>query len=99
MTDRSAPGGHFVSSRLLTEFMPNFSFLMIVIGTTSTGAATLIRLISIPVTNTSVNPARSTAPAILVVGAYVGQLWLFWLAPILGAVVAGTVVHSLRGCL
>ena len=54
-------------------------------------ALTLIHLISIPVTKTSVNPARSTAPALFAGGAYVGQLWLFWLAPILGAMVAGTV--------
>ena len=78
-----------------------FFFLFIIIGTTSKGAATgfagipiglaltLIHLVSIPVTNTSVNPARSTGPALFAGGAYVGQLWLFWLAPIVGAVIAG----------
>ena len=83
------------------EVVLTFFFLMIIIGTTSKGAATgfagipiglaltLIHLISIPVTNTSVNPARSTAPALFAGGAYVGQLWLFWVAPILGAMVAG----------
>jgi aquaporin Z len=49
----------------------------------------LIHLVTIPITNTSVNPARSTGPAIFAGGAYVGQLWLFWLAPIVGAVIAG----------
>ncbi len=80
-----------------------FFFLLIIIGTTSKGAATgfagipiglaltLIHLVSIPVTNTSVNPARSTGPALFAGGAYVGQLWLFWLAPILGAIIAGLV--------
>jgi aquaporin Z len=78
-----------------------FFFLFIIIGTTSKGAAsgfagipiglglTLIHLVSIPVTNTSVNPARSTGPALFAGGPYIGQLWLFWLAPILGAVIAG----------
>jgi aquaporin Z len=78
-----------------------FFFLLIIIGTTSKGAATgfagipiglaltLIHLVSIPVTNTSVNPARSTGPALFAGGDYLGQLWLFWLAPIVGAVIAG----------
>ena len=78
-----------------------FFFLFIIIGTTSKGAAagfagipiglglTLIHLVSIPVTNTSVNPARSTGPALFAGGEYVAQLWLFWMAPIIGAVVAG----------
>jgi len=52
-------------------------------------ALTLIHLISIPVTNTSVNPARSTGPALFAGGEYIGQLWLFWVAPIIGAVIAG----------
>ncbi len=81
--------------------MLTFFFLMIIIGTTSKGAATgfagipiglaltLIHLISIPVTNTSVNPARSTGQALFAGGEYIGQLWLFWLAPILGALIAG----------
>src|SRR6202012_4614367 len=86
---------------LITEFVMTFFFLYIIIGTTSKGAATgfagipiglgltLIHLVSIPVTNTSVNPARSTGPALFAGGEYIDQLWLFWVAPILGAVVAG----------
>jgi aquaporin Z len=78
------------------------------IGTTSKGAAvgfagipigltlTLIHLVSIPVTNTSVNPARSTGPAIFAGGEYLGQLWLFWVAPILGAVIAGLLTRWLH---
>ena len=78
-----------------------FFFLFIIVGTTSKGAAagfagipiglglTLIHLVSIPVTNTSVNPARSTGPALFAGGAYVAELWLFWVAPIIGAVLAG----------
>jgi aquaporin Z len=84
-----------------------FFFLFIIIGTTSKGAAvgfagipiglalTLIHLVSIPVTNTSVNPARSTGPALFAGGEYISQLWLFWLAPIAGAMVAGTVTRWL----
>ena len=78
-----------------------FFFLVIIIGCTSKGAAsgfagipiglglTLIHLVSIPVTNTSVNPARSTGPALFAGTEYVGQLWLFWLAPILGGILGG----------
>ena len=58
-------------------------------------ALTLIHLVSIPVTNTSVNPARSTGPALFAGGEYIGQLWLFWVAPILGAMVAGAVTRML----
>ena len=91
----------------LTEFLLTFFFLMVIIGTTSKGAATgfagipigfaltLIHLISIPVTNTSVNPARSTAPALFAGGAYISQLWLFWLAPIAGAMIAGVIGRML----
>jgi aquaporin Z len=78
-----------------------FFFLFIIIGTTSKGAAvgfagipiglalTLIHLVSIPVTNTSVNPARSTGPALFAGAPYIHQLWLFWVAPPLGAMIAG----------
>ena len=84
-----------------------FFFLMIIIGTTSKGAATgfagipiglaltLIHLISIPITNTSVNPARSIAPALFAGGAYIGQLWLFVIAPIAGAMIAGYLARTL----
>ena len=96
-----SPGKYSVGSCFVAEFLLTFFFLMIIIGTTSKGAATgfaglpiglaltLIHLISIPVTNTSVNPARSTAPALFAGGAYVSQLWLFWLAPVAGAMIAG----------
>jgi aquaporin Z len=96
-----SPGKYGLAGCLLTEVVMSFFFLFIIIGTTSKGAAsgfagipiglglTLIHLVSIPVTNTSVNPARSTGPALFAGGAYVGQLWLFWVAPIIGAVIAG----------
>ncbi len=85
--------------------LTTFFFLFIIVGTTSKGAATgfagipigfaltLIHLVSIPVTNTSVNPARSTGPALFAGGAYIGQLWLFWVAPIAGAMVAGALAR------
>src|SRR4051812_13794356 len=96
-----SPGKYGLGACLLTEFLATFFFLFIIIGTTSKGAATgfagipiglaltLIHLITIPVTNTSVNPARSTGPALFAGGEYVTQLWLFWLVPIVGAIVAG----------
>lgn len=102
-----SPGGYSMTSALLTEVVMTFFFLIIILGTTHTKAIknlaglsiglglTLIHLISIPVTNTSVNPARSTSQAIFVGGWAVEQLWLFWLAPILGAVLAGLVYSYL----
>src|SRR6266849_7498833 len=96
-----SPGKYGLGSCFITEVVMTFFFLFIIIGTTSKGAATgfagipiglaltLIHLVSIPVTNTSVNPARSTGPALFAGGEYIGQLWLFWLAPITGAVIAG----------
>ncbi len=96
-----SPGKYSMQACFLAEFVLTFFFLMIIIGTTSKGAATgfagipiglaltLIHLISIPVTNTSVNPARSMGPALFAGGAHVGQLWLFWVAPIAGAMLAG----------
>ncbi len=96
-----SPGKYGLPACFVTEVVMTFFFLFVIIGTTSKGAATgfagipiglaltLIHLVSIPVTNTSVNPARSTGPALFAGGAYIGQLWLFWLAPILGAVIAG----------
>ena len=96
-----SPGKYGMGACFLAEFLLTFFFLMIIIGTTSKGAAvgfagipiglalTLIHLISIPITNTSVNPARSLAPALFAGTEYIGQLWLFWLAPIAGAMVAG----------
>ena len=96
-----SPGKYGLGSCFIDEVAMTFFFLFVIIGTTSKGAATgfagipiglaltLIHLVSIPVTNTSVNPARSTGPALFAGGGYVGQLWLFWLAPIIGAVIAG----------
>jgi aquaporin Z len=96
-----SPGKYGLASALGIEVLMTFFFLFIIIGTTSKGAATgfagipiglaltLIHLVSIPVTNTSVNPARSTGPALFAGGAYLGQLWLFWVAPLVGAVIAG----------
>ncbi|MFZ2006778.1 MAG: aquaporin Z [Stellaceae bacterium] len=96
-----SPGKYSLASCFVCEVVMSFFFLFIIIGTTSRGAAvgfagipiglalTLIHLVSIPVTNTSVNPARSTGPALFAGGDYIGQLWLFWVAPIIGAVMAG----------
>ncbi len=96
-----SPGGYSLTAALVCEFVMTFMFLVIILGTTHKRAPvgfagmaiglglTLIHLISIPVTNTSVNPARSTATALFVGGWAIQQLWLFWLAPILGAAAAG----------
>jgi aquaporin Z len=96
-----SPGKYGLTACFVTEILATFFFLFIIIGTTSRGAATgfagipiglaltLIHLITIPVTNTSVNPARSTGPALFAGTAYISQLWLFWLAPIVGAIIAG----------
>ena len=98
-----SPGGYSLLSCLVTEVVMTFMFLIVILGSTDGRAPkgfapipiglvlTLIHLISIPVTNTSVNPARSTGPAIFVGGWALGQLWLFWLAPIVGAALAGVV--------
>ncbi|WP_269931445.1 aquaporin Z [Aminobacter sp. HY435] len=97
----ASPGKYGLSSALIIEVVLTFMFLMIILGSThgrvpkgfapiAIGLAlTLIHLISIPVTNTSVNPARSTGPALFVGGIALQQLWLFWVAPIVGAVLAG----------
>ncbi len=102
-----SPGGYSLLSGFVTEFVMTFMFLIVILGAThklaTPGMAglaiglslTLIHLISIPVTNTSVNPARSTGPALLVGDWAVSQLWLFWLAPLLGALVAGIVYRWL----
>jgi len=96
-----SPGGYSMVSALVAEFLLTLFFLLIILGSTypkapkgfagiAIGLAlTLIHLISIPITNTSVNPARSTSQAIFAGGDYPAQLWLFWLAPIAGAIVAG----------
>ena len=96
-----SPGGYALSSAMVCEIVMTFTFLLVILGSLDkrvpAGFApipiglvlTLIHLISIPVTNTSVNPARSTGPALFVGGWALGQLWLFWLAPIVGAALAG----------
>jgi aquaporin Z len=96
-----SPGGYSLASGFLTEVVMTLMFLVIILGATDRRAPagfapvaiglglTLIHLISIPVTNTSVNPARSTGPALMVGDWALGQLWLFWVAPILGALIAG----------
>ena len=98
-----SPGGYSMLAALVTEVVMTFMFLMIILGATHSKAPkgfaglaiglglTLIHLISIPVTNTSVNPARSTSQALFAGGWAVDQLWLFWLAPIVGAILAGIV--------
>ena len=100
-----SPGGYSMQSALVTEFVMTAFFLFVILGATHANAPsgfapiaiglclTLIHLISIPVTNTSVNPARSTGPALIVGGWALQQLWLFWLAPIAGAVV-GAIAHK-----
>ena len=101
-----SPGGYALSSVVICEIVMTAMFLVVILGTTHKNAPagfaplaiglalTLIHLISIPVTNTSVNPARSTAVALFTGGWAVQQLWLFWLAPIAGGII-GAVVHKL----
>ena len=102
-----SPGGYSLTAGLVSEIVMTFMFLIVILGAThkrapvgfaglSIGLAlTLIHLISIPVTNTSVNPARSTAPALFVGDWALQQLWLFWLAPLIGAVIAGFVYKAI----
>jgi len=102
-----SPGGYSLGAGLLCEIVMTFMFLMVIMGSTDKRAPqgfapiaiglclTLIHLISIPVTNTSVNPARSTGVALYLGGWAVAQLWLFWLAPILGGVLGGVVYRVL----
>jgi aquaporin Z len=103
-----SPGGYGLGSAFTMELLMTFFFLFIIIGATSPKAPagfapiaiglglTLIHLVSIPVTNTSVNPARSTSQALFAGGDYIGQLWLFWLAPLVGAAIAGLVARWLQ---
>lgn len=98
-----SPGKYNLASAATIEVLLSFFFLIVIIGSTSRAAPvgfaglaiglalTLIHLISIPVTNTSVNPARSTGPALIAGAEYIEQLWLFWAAPIGGAFVAGII--------
>ncbi|UFP95901.1 aquaporin Z [Gloeobacter morelensis] len=101
-----SPGGYTLLACLVCEVVMTFMFLMIILGSTDRRAPkgfapiaiglslTLIHLISIPVTNTSVNPARSTGPALFVGDWAIAELWLFWLAPIVGAALAGLFYHA-----
>ena len=102
-----SPDGYSMTSALIAEFLLTAFFLLIILGSTNERAPkgfapiaiglalTLIHLISIPITNTSVNPARSTSQALFAGGDYTGQLWLFWVAPIAGAIVAGFIHKAL----
>jgi aquaporin Z len=102
-----SPGGYSMLSCLVTEVVLTFFFVMIILGSTDKRASrefaaiaiglglTLVNLVGIPVTNASVNPARSTGPAVFVGGWATHQLWLFWLAPIVGAVAAGILYPAL----
>jgi aquaporin Z len=104
-----SPGGYSLLACLVAEVVLTFMFLMIILGATDRRAPagfapipiglglTLIHLIGIPITNLSVNPARSTGPAVFVGGWAVQQLWLFWLAPIVGAAIAGIVYPAVAG--
>jgi aquaporin Z len=104
-----SPGHYSMPAAFVSEFVLTFFFLFIILGATDRRAPagfapiaiglglTLIHLIGIPVTNLSVNPARSTGPALFVGGWALGQLWLFWVAPILGAVFAGVIYPLVAG--
>lgn len=104
-----SPGGYSMMACLIAEIVLTFFFLMIIMGSTDKRAPsgfapiaiglglTLIHLIGIPVTNLSVNPARSTGPAVFVGGWALTQLWLFWIAPIVGAALAGGVYNGVFG--
>lgn len=104
-----SPGGYSLVAALVAEVLLTFIFLMIILGSTDGRAPkgfapiaiglglTLIHLIGIPVTNLSVNPARSTGPAVFVGGWALAQLWLFWLAPIVGGALAGAAYSALAG--
>ena len=105
----ASPGGYSMLAALVAEVVLTFMFLFIILGATDKRAPagfapiaiglalTLIHLISIPVTNTSVNPARSTGPALFAGGIALSQLWLFWVAPIVGGILAGFVYPRVTG--
>jgi aquaporin Z len=104
-----SPGGYSMLAALVAEVVLTFMFLMVILGSTDSRAPkgfapiaiglclTLIHLIGIPVTNLSVNPARSTGPAVFVGGWALAQLWLFWVAPIVGGALAGLVYPQIAG--
>lgn len=102
-----SPGGYALQSGLILEIVLTFFFVLVIMGSTDTRAPsgfapiaiglalTLIHLIAIPVTNTSVNPARSTGPAVIAGGWALGQLWLFWVAPLIGGALGGLFYRTL----
>ena len=104
-----SPGGYSMTAALITEVIMTMMFVLIILGATDDRAPagfapiaiglglTLIHLISIPVTNTSVNPARSTGVGVFVGDAAISQLWLFWLAPIVGAVIGAQIYRYIGG--
>jgi len=104
-----SPGGYSLGACVLTEIVLTAFFLLMILGSTDRRAPqglapiaigfslTLIHLVSIPVTNTSVNPARSTGPALFVGGWALRQLWLFWVAPLIGGILGGGIYHTLFG--
>jgi aquaporin Z len=104
-----SPGGYSLPAALVTEIVMTAMFLLVILGATDSRAPqgmapvaiglclTLIHLISIPVTNTSVNPARSTGVAVFVGDWAVSQLWLFWLAPVIGAVIGAVIYRYIGG--
>jgi len=107
--DTHSPGGYSLAAGFACEVVMTFGFLFVILGATHGNAPrgfapiaiglclTLIHLVSIPVTNTSVNPARSTGPALFAGGWALQQLWLFWLAPLVGATFAGVVYRVVGG--
>jgi len=104
-----SPRGYGLTAALVCEVVMTFMFLIVILGATDARAPkgfaglaiglalTLVHLFSVPVTNASVNPARSTGPALFVGGWAVAQLWLFWVAPLVGAALAGVVYPALAG--
>jgi aquaporin Z len=104
-----SPGGYSMMAALIAEVVLTFMFLIIILGATDSRAPqgfapiaiglglTLIHLVGIPITNLSVNPARSTGPALFVGGWAIAQLWLFWVAPFIGAALAGVAYPMIAG--
>jgi len=104
-----SPGGYSLTAGLVTEIVMTLFFVLVILGATDKRAPqgfapiaiglclTLIHLVDIPVTNASVNPARSTSPALFVGGWALAQLWLFWVGPIIGAIIGGIVYRFLGG--
>jgi aquaporin Z len=103
----NSPGGYSMASVLVCEVVMTAIFLLVILGATAKRAAsgfgglaiglclTLIHLVSIPVSNTSVNPARSTGPALFAQTGALGDLWLFWVAPIVGAVIGAAIYNAI----